>query len=57
MLYKKWSYVFFLRKAIEKYNTILPKKTGYLLIKREIANIDNISDLIRARKLVKKIIY
>ena len=45
---------FFSEKAIEKYNTILPKKTGYLLIKREIANIDNISDLIRARKLVKK---
>ena len=36
---------FFLRKAIEKYNTILPKKLG--TYDQEIANIDNISDLIK----------
>ena len=45
---------FFSSKAILKYNKILPKNTGYLIINRKIINIDTPQDLQMAKKLLKK---
>ena len=43
----------FSRNAILKENKILPKKTGYLIINEPVVNVDNMSDLKKARKLIK----
>lgn len=45
---------FFTAKTILKYNKILPKKTGYLIINRKIVNIDTQEDLLIAKKLINK---
>ena len=45
---------FFSRKSIVKFNTILPKKSGYLIIKRKTVNIDDLQDLKNAQKILQK---
>ncbi len=45
---------FFKRKSIMNYNTILPKKTGYIIISRNIINIDSNKDLREAKKILQK---
>ena len=45
---------FFSRKTIVKYNTILPKKNGYVIINRRVINIDSYKDLINAKKILQK---
>tara|TARA_B100000795_G_scaffold267902_1_gene253689 strand:+ start:109 stop:795 length:687 start_codon:yes stop_codon:yes gene_type:complete len=45
---------FFSRKSIIKFNTILPKKSGYLIINRKIVNIDDHQDLKSAQKILQK---
>lgn len=45
---------FFSNKTILKYKTILPKKSGYLIINRKIVNIDTPQDLINAKKIINK---
>lgn len=45
---------FISKKSIIKKNTILPTKTGYILIKDEVINIDNLNELKNARKILKK---
>ena len=45
---------FFSNKTILKYNSILPKKSGYLIINRKIVNIDTPQDLLKAKKLINK---
>lgn len=42
------------RKSILKKNTILPQKTGFILIKDKIINIDNLNELKEAREFLKK---
>jgi len=37
-----------------KYNTILPKKTGYIIISRNVINIDSNKDLREAKKILQK---
>lgn len=44
---------FFSRKAILKFKEIKPKKTGYILINRPLANIDDVADLKFAKNLLK----
>ena len=44
---------FFSVKTILKNKNILPRNSGYLIIKRKIANIDKPEDLIEARKILK----
>ena len=44
---------FFSRKAILKFKGIKPKKTGYLVINRPLANIDDIADLKYAKTLLR----
>ena len=43
---------FFSTKTILKYKSILPRKSGYLIIKRRVVNIDTPQDLLIARKLI-----
>jgi CMP-N-acetylneuraminic acid synthetase len=43
---------FFSAKTILKYKSILPRKSGYLIIKRKVVNIDTPQDLLIARKLI-----
>jgi len=43
---------FFSTKTILRYKNILPRKSGYLIIKREIVNIDTPQDLLIARKKI-----
>lgn len=45
---------FFSRKTIVQYNTILPKKNGYVIINRRVINIDSYKDLINAKKILQK---
>ena len=45
---------FISKKSIIKKNTILPPKTGYILIKDKVINIDNLNELKKARKFLKK---
>ena len=45
---------FISRKSILEKNTILPKKTGYVVIKDKLVNIDNLNELKEARKYLKK---
>ena len=44
---------FFSRKSIMKYKKILPKKTGFIEIKRQISNIDNMEDFVEAKKFLE----
>ena len=44
---------FFSRNSIIKYKKILPKKSSYFEIKKEISNIDNLDDFKKAKKLLK----
>jgi len=44
---------FFTRKAILKYNTILPKNCGYILIKRKLINIDNLAEFNEAKEILE----
>jgi CMP-N-acetylneuraminic acid synthetase len=43
---------FFSRKAILKFKNIKPKKTGYIVINRPLANIDDFADLEYAKNLL-----
>ncbi len=43
---------FFSTKTILRYQNILPRKSGYLIINRKIVNIDTPQDLLIARKLI-----
>tara|TARA_B110000967_G_C18833101_1_gene535142 strand:+ start:215 stop:901 length:687 start_codon:yes stop_codon:yes gene_type:complete len=45
---------FFSTKTILIYKSILPKKSGYLIINRKIVNIDTPQDLLMAKELIKK---
>ena len=36
-----------------KYKKILPKKTGFIEIKRQISNIDNMEDFVEAKKFLE----
>lgn len=45
---------FFSRKSILKIKKILPPKTGFLVIKKKIINIDTIQDLKQAQKLLSR---
>ena len=45
---------FISKKSIIKKNTILPKKTGFILIKDKLINIDNLNELKKAREFLKK---
>ena len=45
---------FFTRKSIINFNTILPKKSSYLIIHRKIVNIDNLQDLKNAQKVLER---
>jgi len=45
---------FFSRKSIMNFNTILPKKSGYLIINRKTVNIDNSQDLKKAQNILQK---
>ena len=44
---------FISRKSILKNNTMLPKKTGFIVIKDKLVNIDNLNELKEARKYLK----
>ena len=44
---------FFSRDSIIKLKQILPKKSGYIEIKKEISNIDNLEDFKKAQRLLK----
>ena len=45
---------FFSRKSIINLNTILPKKSSYLIINRKTVNIDDLQDLKNAQKILQK---
>ena len=45
---------FISKKSILEKNTILPKKTGYVVIKDKLVNIDAINELKEARKYLNK---
>ena len=45
---------FISKKSILEKNTILPKKTGYVVIKDKLVNIDNLNELKEARKYLNK---
>ena len=45
---------FFTRKSIINFNTILPKKSSYLIIHRKIVDIDNFQDLKNAQKVLER---
>ena len=44
---------FFSRKSIMKYKKILPKKSGFIEIKRQISNIDSMEDFVEAKKFLE----
>lgn len=45
---------FISKKSILKKNTILPKNTGFILIKDKLINIDNLDELKKAREFLKQ---